>query len=353
MRLGIIGAPGTGKTTLFRLLTGHAADDAGTSSARREPHRGVARIADCRLETICGVLHPKQCTPAELALVDMAGMETSVEDRRALSEDFVQHIEDADAFLVVLGAFSPVVAAHSVPEQLASIQLAAILADLEKVEKRIERIDKDVARGKKEGLKERELMDHCREVLSAQSPLREMELSPARAAALKGFSFMTLKPQMLIFNLSESQIGADDPFADFASRQGMLHHSLCAEVEAEIAALPEQEQKAFWEGYGLEGPSRGSILQKCLKLLDLVTFFTVEGDEVRAWNVPHGTHASEAAGRIHSDMAHGFVRAEVVEIGVLVKAGSMAHCRQQGLLRLEGKEYPVRDGDILTIRFTR
>jgi len=355
MKIGLIGLPKSGKTTLFNLLTGSSVATARYDTGRAELHTGVARVPDPRVEVLHGLFNPKKTTHATFEVVDLAGI---AKGERAGLE--TKEFRNADALLHVVRAFADEALGAPEPRRdIEALETELLLADLEVVERRLERLEASIKKQRKDAeLKERELLVRIKAALEAERPLRAETLTPEEDKLLRGFTFLSAKPIFHIVNLDETSIAAGDRvvetfgLADVALRPRTRVGWVSAVIETEIARLEGDEQQAFLADLGLAEPAIRRVLRECYALLGLVSFFTVGDDEVRAWPIPQGTRAQDAAGVVHSDIARGFIRAEVNGYDELVAAaGSFADLRARGQLRLEGKDYVVRDGEICHFRF--
>ncbi|MBX5476174.1 MAG: redox-regulated ATPase YchF [Clostridia bacterium] len=353
MQLGLIGLPATGKSTLFRLLTGIA-----PSGRDRQPV-GVAAVPDRRLDALAEMFHPRKVTPATLQLTELPGFVPGESDRAKLNE-FFEGIRKSDALLVVARAFDdPTVAfvkdSIDPARDVRELEEDLLLADLDRVETVAARLAKNHRRSAEE---ERvfQLLLRCREALEAERPLRDLGLAEDELAALRGYALLTVKPMIIAVNVGEDHLrGGDYPgraaLEAYASERGLTLVTFSAAVEAEIAELDAEERAAFMAEYGLEAPGVERLARAAYAALGLISFLTAGEDEVRAWPIRQGTVARDAAGKIHSDIARGFIRAEVVAFDDLVRCGSLKRAREEGLLRLEGKDYVVQDGDVISFRF--
>jgi GTP-binding protein YchF len=356
MEVGITGLTGSGKSTLFRLLTGIEIDPG--SSWRAEPKIGIAQVPDRRLDDLAGLYHPRKFTPATVRYLDMPGVR---EENQGEAGFQASQLRDADLLIVVLRAFE----APGVPHpkgsidphrDLANIEAEFLLDDQLIVERRVERIDKELLRTKSTVLKaEKELLESCLVSLEAGTPLREHVFSDEQQRQLRGFSFLTVKPLLIVVNVDETGIENDPAKAaewqSCASRAETAVCSVCATLEAELAELEASDANELMAEYGLSEPALNRVIRSSYRLLGLISFFTVGEDECKAWSIRGGTDAVDAAGAIHSDIRRGFIRAEVVHFSDLLAAGSLANARAQGTLRLEGKDYSVSDGDVVHFRF--
>jgi GTP-binding protein YchF len=290
--------------------------------------------------------HPKKTTPAEIVFVDLGGSVPAAGKLSALTGA----LADCEALAVVVGGL----ATEDPARALENFLLDLTLADLSVVEARLERIEKDIQRGKKEAASERPLMERLQAALEQGRRVATVELSPDEERTLRGYQFITRKPTLVLANVQEKDLGngVAGSVAEAAATAGLPSFELCAPLEQEIARLPEEERQAFLEDFGLAVAARDRFIRAAYDLVDLISFFTVGPDEVRAWSIRRGTLAPRAAGKIHSDMERGFIRAEVVAYDDLIREGSHQACRSKGLVRLEGKTYEVRDGDVIEFRFS-
>ena len=347
MKIGIIGLAAAGKTTLFNALTGGAASTGGYGAAR--VNIGAVSVADARVDALSGVFSPKKTTYAAVNFVD-AGVGDAGAAKNA--EAIPQALEGADALLVVVRAFEDAGVPHpkesiDPPRDLADVRIDLLLRDLSVVERRRERLAK-LVRVKKDPAEAAEfaLLTKIQETLEEGWPVRSHEMSEEEARIIKGFGFLSAKPLLVVVNVGEDQLG--DAFSDL---DGETPVALAARLEEELAQLPGEEQAEFLADYDLKSSALDRVVQASFSLLNLRCFFTVGEDEVRAWPVRAGTVALHAAGTIHSDLERGFIRAEVVTYADFMAAGSLSAARDKGTLRLEGKDYVVKDGDIFHVRF--
>ncbi len=355
MKIGLVGLPKSGKTTLFNLLTGSSVPTARYDTGRSELHTGVARVPDPRIDVLRDLFNPKKTTYATFEVVDLAGI---AKGERAGLE--TKEFRNADALLHVVRAFGdPALGAPDPRRDIDDLETELLLADLEVVERRLERLDASIKKQRKEAeVKERELLVRLKSALEAERPLRGEPLSGDEDRLLRGFTFLSAKPIFHIVNLDEKAIAQGERVAEtfglqeIAARPRTRVGWVSAVIETEIAGLEGAEQQAFLADLGLAEPAIRRVLRECYALLGLVSFFTVGEDEVRAWPIPEGTRAQDAAGVVHSDIARGFIRAEVNGYDELVAVqGSFADLRAKGQLRLEGKDYIIRDGEVCHFRF--
>ncbi len=359
LRAALIGLPGTGKTTLFHLMT-NPAQATRPTGARGEPSIGVSRVPDERLDRLTEMFQPRKRVPATVEFADLAG----VAGGGAKTLVDVAPYRNADALVHVVRTFRDAAVPHpsetvdaARDAQLMEDEL--MLADLGLVERRLERIDRDAKKGAggAELGREREVLARCHAALEQATPLRALGLDEAAAKRLRGFQFLSAKPLLLAINLDESELAQTDRAIDlaglrpFLSRAGTRAVAVCAKIELEIAQLTPADAAAFLQDLGLHESGLDRVIRATYELLGYISFFTVGEDECRAWSIPRGTTAQVAAGEIHTDIARGFIRAEVVRYEHLVARGSLAACREHAEMRLEGKEYVVSDGDVINFRF--
>jgi ribosome-binding ATPase len=352
VRLGIIGFPGGGKTTLFNLLTGAEASVA-QSPGRGRLNVGVARVPDDRVTRLAALFQPRKTVYASVEVVDLAGFDRG--ERATLD---VGELRQADALLHVVRAFpSPALGAPAPPaREIQALEEELVLADLEVVERRIHKLGPGLKR-KATDVEEREhaLLARVQGPLAEGVALRAQALTPEEGKLIRGFQFLSQKPILHCLNLAEDAVtgreGALAELDEVGKRAKTRVGWVSAAVEGEIATLAQDEQRSFLDALGLPEPALHRVIQDAYALLGLVSFFTVGEDEVRAWTIPAGAAAVEAAGVIHSDIARGFIRAEVIGWAELLDVGSLAEARKRALLRLEGKDYPVQDGEVCHFRF--
>ncbi len=360
MRIGIIGLPATGKTTLFNLLCRAGGSHIGQQSPK-EPNVAVVRVPDPRLDHLAALFRPKKLTHATMEFVDFVALTRGAGKGEGLGSHYLSQMRQADAFLHVLRDFEDPGVAHvegSVdPVRDASlVNTEFLLADLDTVEKRIARLELDLRKGKKdEAARELDLQRRCHAWLLEEKPIRDLPISPEEEKVLRGFTLLTSKPLLHLLNIGEEKLEKANPAMEklrSSAGKDVGVTQLCSKVEWEISQLTPEDADAFRKDLGLMSEGFTEVLRACFDLLGLITFYTGEGgEETRAWNIPAGSTALKAAGTIHSDLERGFIRAEVVNFADLEVCGSMAAVRKKGLHRVEGKDYRVADGDILLIRF--
>ncbi|HEY3174768.1 MAG TPA: redox-regulated ATPase YchF [Candidatus Polarisedimenticolia bacterium] len=358
MKIGLFGFPGVGKTTLFNLLTGAHAQTSRFGSGRSDPNLGIARVPDARLTRLSALFKPKKTTPATFDYVDIVGLHKG-DAKGSLS---LAVLKPMDALAHVVRAFTDEEIPHSEgsldpARDFDTMEMELILADLDAAMRRIERLKVSIPKtNKPEEKKELAALERVREHLEGGAPLREIEHAAEDEKLLRGFAFYSAMPLLVIINLGENDIvHVADPAAHFglqraASRRSVTVAAVSGKIEEEMASLSEDDAAAFRRELGVEVPALARIIRSSYELLGLVSFYTVGDDECRAWPIRKGTTAQRGAGTIHSDLEKGFIRAEVVRYEELVACGSLAGVKDKGLLRLEGKEYIVADGDVMHIR---
>ena len=351
LQLFLIGAPRSGKSTVFQALTN--TPEGRHAFTKGAHHLGTVNVPDKRLDDLREMHHPKKFTPAEVTFVDVA-IPPAPEGKNALS-DLTTFLGDADAFALVVQAFGdmdyrgkPI----DPPVQLESVLFELIVSDLEKIEKRLDKIAQERKRGLKVSEFEAAVLEKSKKHLETEQPLRTATFTADEEKFLRTYQFLSLKPVMAIVNVDEKQIDGSglDSLKRASAKNALELLVFCAPLEAEMARLDPEAQTAFLKDYGLNEPARIRLIQAAYRLLNLISFFTVGEDEVRAWTIRKGTPAVSAAGKIHTDLERGFIRAEVVRCEELLKTHSMAACQKNATLRLEGKTYEVQDGDVMHIR---
>lgn len=361
MKVAIVGLEQSGKTSLFGALTRQPVR-VGPGGYGGETHVGVVEVPDPRVDALVRMFQPRKQTRASVTFVDGAAAAGAAGARFA--PQFLQEIRQSDAIVCVVRAFS----STSVPDpeggldplrDYRALESELILADLDLVEKRLERLekqDRSKPRGAQTGI-EREVLLRMRPHLEEELPLSGLTLRPEEAEAVRHLDFVSTRPRVIVANIDEATLesGSDarlGPLQEWAARAGTPVLPICVAVEREVAQLGPEEEAAFLEAMGIEESGRSRLIRTVYNLLGLISFLTVGEDEVRAWTLERGGNALEAAGKIHSDLARGFIRAEVIHYDDLIRAGGPKEAREQGLYRLENRSYVVRDGDILNIRFS-
>ncbi len=358
MKTGIIGLPQVGKSSLFRILTKANLSEHAFANPR-EAHVGVAKVPDERLDRLAALYSPKKLTHASVDYVDVGAI-----GQDALKETaYLGHLRQVDALAHVVRAFEnpaiPHVGEIDPLRDIKNVEFDLMVSDLGQIEKRLERLEKDLKKMKTPELeKEFELLKRANAHLGSEKPLREMEMTPEDKKRIRGFMFLSEKPVLYVLNISEStELGnelesAVDRYklAEVAARPGSGATAICGKVEAELSEMSDADAAEFLSSYGLRESGLVRLIRTTYKLLGLISFFTAGEDECRAWTILAHTRAQEAAGAIHSDLEKHFIRAETIRWDQLLEAGSEANARAKGTLRLEGKDYIVQDGDVMHIR---
>jgi len=357
MKTGIIGLPQVGKTALFKILTKAHVAERGQNP--REAHLGIAKVPDGRLDKLSALYNPKKLIHATVEYSDVAAI-----GQEALKESaYANNLRTVDALIHVLRAFDdpsiPHVGEVDPLRDAKNVDFDLVVNDLGQIEKRLERLEKDLKKMKTPELeREFDLLKRARVHLESERPLREMEMSGEDKKRIRGFMFLSQKPILYALNVNEStSLGGDLDQApgkykliEYASRPNAGVTAICGKVEAELAEMPDEEAGEFLASYGLSESGLVRLIRNSYQLLGLISFFTVGEDECRAWTIERGSRAQAAAGAIHSDLEKHFIRAETIHWDQLLDAGSEANARSRGTLRLEGKDYIVQDGDVMHIR---
>ncbi len=355
MRVGLIGLPQSGKTTIFNALTNLDFDVKGYAQEKIESHIGVVKVPDRRIEHLVSTFNPKKTSYAEMTFIDIGGKKGL--DGHA--EFDLKAIREVDMLAVIIRAFKSDDVLHPLGGvdllcDISYLESEFLIADLLLIETRLERIEKEIKRNKKENLKEFEYLQQFKEHLDNEQPLSSLEINDEAEMLFRGFQFLTMKPVLFVLNTGEDETDTADT-SEVVAKFDKTEFSvmiLSGKLEMEIAQLNDEDKAVFLEDMGMDEPVLNRFIKKSYSLLDRIVFFTVGPDEVKAWEIPSGISAKQAAGKIHTDISRGFIRAEVLGFQDYVECdNSYPNARSKGLVRLEGKEYKVKDGDMIEFRF--
>lgn len=359
---GIVGLPNVGKSTLFNAITQAGVEAANYPFATIDPNVGIVEVPDERLNTLTELVKPKKTVPTTFEFTDIAGIVKGASKGEGLGNQFLSHIRQVDAICQVVRCFEDENVTHvsgkvDPIDDIETINIELILADLETITKRHQRVEKLARQKEKEAVQELAILDKIKDALESETPVRALEFSDEQARIVKGMHLLTAKPTLYVANVSEEEVGdgENNPLVqkvkEYAEKEAAEVIIVCAKVEEEIAELDDDEKGEFLEDLGIEESGLDQLIKASYHLLGFGTYFTAGEQEVRAWTFKKGMKAPQAAGIIHTDFERGFIRAETVSYDDLLAAGSMAKARDNGKVRLEGKEYIVEDGDVIHFRF--
>ncbi len=362
--IGIIGVAKSGKTTIFNALTRGKADTASHAPEHTAAHIGIARVPEPRLNTLADMLHPHKVVPVEARYLDIGASVKSLAEDKGLGGQLLNQLGTVDALINVVRAFPDDTIPHpqgtvDIDRDITTMDLELAFSDLAIIEKRLERIEISLKGAKpperQAATHEQETLVRLKSELEKDRPVRELELTPSEAKLIANFQLLTAKPLLIVVNIGEGQLAqAPSLETDLNSRYSQAKRrviTLCGKLEMELAQLDDSAAREFRAEFGIKESGLDRTIKLSYELLGLITFFTTASSEVRAWPITAGTAAPRAAGKIHSDMERGFIRAEVISHQDLIKYGSPAEARRKGLLRLEGKDYIVQDSDVITFLF--
>ncbi len=362
MKIGIVGLPNVGKSTLFNAITKAGAESANYPFCTIEPNIGMVCVPDKRIDVLSKMYDTDKTTYATIEFVDIAGLVKGASKGEGLGNKFLSHIRETDAIAHVVRCFEDEQIVHvdgkiDPISDIETISLELVFADIETISKRMDRVGKMTKSGDKKAIAEMELLRRIKEHLDNGNPVRTMELTDDEREMIKDAFFLTDKKVIYVANVSEEQISSidTDPYVqkvkEYAKAEGAEVIALCAKLEEELSELDDEDKEMLMQDYGIDESGLDKLIKASYSLLGLISFLTAGKQECRAWTIKKGTKAPQAAGKIHSDFERGFIKAEVVSYDDLIKYGSMNATKEKGLVRLEGKEYVVKDGDIILFRF--
>lgn len=359
---GIVGLPNVGKSTLFNAITKAGAESANYPFCTIDPNVGIVEVPDSRLQKLTELVKPKKTVPTAFEFTDIAGIVKGASKGEGLGNKFLSHIREVDAIAHVVRCFDNDHITHvsgnvDPISDIETINLELILADLETVDKRLERVKKQAKQKDREAQLEYEALEKIKQAFEEDKPARNVELTEKEHQVVRGLHLLTMKPVLYVANVSEDELYQEEAndyvhrVRQYAEKENAEVIVVCAKIEEEIAELDDEERQAFLEEIGIPEAGLDQLIRAAYHLLGLATYFTAGEQEVRAWTFRQGTKAPQAAGIIHTDFERGFIRAEVISYEDLLAAGSMNAARENGKVRLEGKDYIVQDGDVIHFRF--
>jgi hypothetical protein len=358
MHIAIIGLPNSGKTTVFNALTCGTAETAAYSSGQLEPNQATVKVPDERLPVLAEIFKPRRTVYADVQYVDVAGITGEKRKGSSLPPSLLNYLGGADALLHVVRAFDDPSVPHpdgsvDAARDVATMDMELAFSDLAIIERRMGRLETEI--GKMGGperearVAERDLLQRFQEALESEIPIRDLDISAEEELSVRGYQFLTAKPMLVVLNIGEDQLSAPPTLPYAHARSAVV--PLCGKIEAELSQLDEDDARSFMDDLGIMESARSRVIHLSYDLLGYMSFLTAGPDEVRAWTIRRNTPAVEAAGAVHSDIQRGFIRAEVVAYDDLVAAGGMSEAKQRGAVRMEGKQYIVKDGDICHFLF--
>lgn len=359
-KCGIVGLPNVGKSTIFNAITSAGAESANYPFCTIEPNIGIVNVPDQRLDELAGIVRPQQVLPTAMEFVDIAGLVKGASRGEGLGNQFLGHIRQVDAIAHIVRCFNDDNVVHvdgSIDpiRDVEVIQTELNLADLDTVEKRINRVGKQAKSGDKKMQEELALLEKVQKCLDEGLPARSADLTTEQWGTLRELCLITVKPVLYVANVAEDDLAGEHPFVgllkEHANSEGAELVIICGKIESELAELPEEEKSEFLRELGLEESGLDRMIHAGYKLLGLITYFTAGVKEVRAWTVSQGSRAPQAAGVIHTDFEKGFIRAEVIGYDDFIASKGESRAKEKGLMRLEGKEYVVKDGNVMHFRF--
>ena len=358
MQIGIVGLPYSGKSTIFSTLLRHKTSE--TVSGKQAAERGIVKVPDSRLDELTALISPKKQVNTSIEYIKVPGLDQESSQSQGLPSQFITNLKNVDTLLVVIRNFENEYYPHPFSRvnpaaDIEFINSEFLLNDLMLIEGRIEKLQKMVPKTKNEQDKKvLELMIRLKEQLDQEKPIRELDVNEDDQSIIKAHQFLTAKPILYVINIQEDQIKnevvLERELSQYITKNCGIT-SMSAEIEKEISELDADDAAVFMDDLGIKEPAMNKLIRKSYELLGLISFFTVGDKECRSWTIRSGSNAQKAAGAIHSDLEKGFIRAETVHYTDLIANKSLANCKEKGLLRLEGKDYLVKDGDVLTIRF--
>jgi ribosome-binding ATPase YchF (GTP1/OBG family) len=333
MKIGIVGLPGSGKSTVFNAITEILPNKERDLT---KPHLGTIEVPDERLDFLASIIKPKKTTHSEITFIDMPGYNP-------------RQVQEVDALVLCIGTFS----GRDILKDLKDFEADIILKDLDVIQNRVTTMEREVRGGKSELKNEHDILIKCKEYLEEEKELRFLELAPLQEKLIAGYQFLSRRPFMVISNIAEDQIGKglSKALEEYAAKKSIKVIEFCGKIESEISELPEEERPAFLKDIGIESSAREKFIQVSSEMLHLIRFYTTKGNETKCWMIREGTTALDAAGKIHTDLKRGFIRAEIVNFKDFKECGSFQAAKVKGHFMTEGKEYIVKDGDVINFKF--